>query len=120
MPDSSPIDQKQRSRFRWGVLLAWSFPVVFVIVNIFIIIPLISRQRTTGAVAGGVYAAFEHFGIVIAIIFQITAIVLLIRAWPGGQSPGRTLICFVSICCALLILFICGAAVWSAVHRVLP
>ena len=116
-------DEKQLRRFRWGLLLAWSFPLVVLLTSVALILISASfRPGTTSlkAVAGHFSTeAFENFGIVTATSFQITAIILLVRSWPGGQSPFRAMMSLISIGCAALILFICGAAVWSRVHGIL-
>jgi magnesium-transporting ATPase (P-type) len=113
--------EPKRRQFRWGLLLAWSFPLVFLVTVVPLTLYQLSQKRTTGlgAVAGGISESLNNFGIVIAIVFQITAIVLLVRSWPGGQSPYRAMISLISMACAVLTLFICGAAVWSIVHRTL-
>lgn len=116
-------DEKQRRRFRWGLILSWSFPLVVLLTSVALMLVSVSfRPGTTNltAVAGHFSTeAFANFGIVTATAFQITAIILLVRSWPGGQSPFRAMMALISIGCAVLILFICGAAVWSVVHRTL-
>jgi hypothetical protein len=115
------MDDRQRRQFRWGVLLAWSFPVIFVVLTMVTVAREISTQKTSGlgAVAGATTLAFTHFGIVTATVFQICAIVLLIRAWPGGQRPFRVVITLISLGCAVITLCVCGAATWFFVRRML-
>ena len=101
-PNSQSDDAKKR-RFLWGVLLAW-IPFLFFVLNAF---REISTQKTTGlgAVAGGVTEAFATFGFAASVALQVTAIVLLVRAF-SKKHPTRTFFAVLSICCSGLTLSI--------------
>ena len=116
MPENSLpngyADDPAKRRFLWGVLLAWTpfFFSVFLLLNAF---REISTQKATGlgAVAGGLTEAFAIFGLVATVVFEVTALVLLVRAF-SKEHPIRTFFSVVSICCSGLMLSILGLCVW--------
>jgi len=101
-------DSRVRRQFLSGLILSWSFPVVVLAT----VVPLFLRERTTetGAVAGGLWESLVNFGLLAAIAFQVGAIILLLRVFRGGKSPLRGFFSVISICCASLVLVLCGAA----------
>jgi len=107
-----------RKTFVWGLLLAWS-PIVLFIVSIVPAVLTISRQRTSGlgAIAGSLSEALAT--LFVALASQVLAIVLLVRALSQGQSLRRALVSVISICCAGVVLLICGRAIWFLVGRAL-
>ena len=107
-----------RKTFVWGLLLVWSPIVLFIVSNVPAVLT-ISRQRTSGlgAVAGGLSEALATYGLFVALASQVLAIVLLVRAFSQGQSLRRALVSIISICCAGVVLLICGRAIWFLVGR---
>jgi hypothetical protein len=105
-PNSRTDDVKEK-RLLWGVLLAWVPFFFFVFPAIF----EISTQKATGlgAVAGGL--ASSTFGLAAGVVFEVTAIVLLLRAFSRGH-PTRTFFSVISICCSGLTLAILGLCLW--------
>jgi hypothetical protein len=101
-------DNRVRRQFFSGLVLSWSFPIVILVT----VVPLILRERTsgTGAVAGGLWESLANFGLLAAIAFQVGALVLLFRVFRGGKSSLRGFLSVISICCAAIVLVLCGAA----------
>jgi hypothetical protein len=106
------VEQAERSRrFLWGVSLAWIpwVPLLFGLVNAF---KGVSEQKATGmgAVLAGLQL-FAIFGLVIAVVFGVSAIVLLVRAM-SGQGRLRSLFSLLCICMSVLMIFLVGVMLW--------
>jgi hypothetical protein len=101
-------DNRVRRQFLSGLVLSWSFPIVLLAT----LVPLFLRERTTGigAVAGGLWESLVNFGLLAAIAFQVGAIILLFRVFRDGKSPLRGFLSVTSICCASIVLMLCGVA----------
>jgi len=101
-------DNRVRRQFLSGLFLSWSFPTVLLVT----IVPLFLRERRSGigAVAGGLWESLVNFGLLAAIAFQVGAIILLLRAFRGDKSLLRGFLSVLSICCASIVLVLCGAA----------
>jgi hypothetical protein len=116
-PTGRPDDPAKR-RFLWGVLLAWTpffFSVFPGLLNAF---REISTQKATGlgADAGGLTEAFATFGLFATVVFEVTALVLLVRAFSKGH-PMRTFFSVLSICCSGLMLTILGLFLWLSFRQ---
>jgi hypothetical protein len=107
MHPNSRTDDVKEKRILWGVLLAWVPFFFFVSPAIF----EISTQKATGlgAVTGGL--TFSTFGLAAGVAFEVTAIVLLLRAFSRGH-PTRTFLSVISISCSGLTLAILGLYLW--------
>jgi hypothetical protein len=106
------MDERANKRFFCGVLLAWipALPLVF---TFFLGVRDLSTSHATGlaAVAGGLAEAYLTLGVGLALVFEVAAIVLLLRSFSRGQLM-RTLFAIASLCCSALILFLFGIFVW--------
>jgi hypothetical protein len=73
----------------------------------------ISAQKATGigAVAGGLTEAYVTFGLLLAFVFPVTAIVLLVKSFSGGH-PLRGVLSVLCICWNALTLAFAGLFVW--------
>lgn len=109
-------DDIKRKRFLWGVCLAWT-PFLFFFIptamGIFSAFRGISREKATGlaAVAGGMTEFFSTFGLAAILVFEVAAIILLLRTFSGGR-PVRALFSVISICCSGFMLTILGLFLW--------
>jgi uncharacterized membrane protein YjjB (DUF3815 family) len=105
-------DGIKRKRFLWGVGLAWT-PFLFLTVGLFSAFRGISREKATGlaAVAGGLGEFFSTFGLAAILVFEVAAIILLLRTFSGGR-PVRALFSVISICCSGFMLTILGLFLW--------
>ena len=101
-------DNRVRCQFLSGLVLSWSFPIVILVT----VVPLFLRERSSGmgAVAGGLWESLANFGLLAAIAFQVGAIILLFRVSREGKSLLRGFLSIISICCASIVLVLCGAA----------
>jgi len=112
-------DDIKRKRFLWGVCLAWT-PFLFLIIptaiGIFNAFRGIFREKATGlaAVTGGLTEFFFTFGLAAVLVFEVAAIVLLLRAFSGGR-PVHALFSVLSICCSVFMLTILGLFLWLIV-----
>jgi len=106
------MDERAKKRFFWGVLLAWipALPLVF---TFFLVFRDLSTSHATGlaAVAGGLAEAYATLGVGLTLVFEVAAVVLLVRSFSRGQLM-RSLITVVSLGCSALILFLFGIFVW--------
>jgi len=102
-------DNSNRRTFFWGVVLAWT-PIALFVLGIVRAMLEISSQRTSGlgAVAGGLSEVLITYGLLVALASQILAVVLLVRAFTSQQSLKRKFFSAISICCACLVLLLCG------------
>jgi hypothetical protein len=106
------VDELNRKRFFWGVLLAWG-PWIPIMVGLGNALIGVSREKATGigAVAGGLAEQFVMWGIVAVLISQITAIVMLYRAFSPG-SWARSLFSMLSICLSGLMVLLVVFFLW--------
>jgi hypothetical protein len=121
--DIQPDDLK-RKRFLWGVCLAWTPFLLLVIptaLGIFGALRGIAKEKATGlaAVAGGLMEFFSTFGLAATLVFEVAAIILLLRAFSGGR-PVRALFSLISICCSGFMLTILSLFLWFFVFRSHP
>src|ERR1039458_3056396 len=80
-------DEIKRKRFLWGVCLAWT-PFLFLIIHTAIdAFNGIAREKATGlaAVAGGLVEFFSTFGLAAVLVFEVAAVILLLRAFSEGR-----------------------------------
>ncbi|MBZ5571614.1 MAG: MotA/TolQ/ExbB proton channel family protein [Acidobacteriia bacterium] len=110
------MDDPEKRRFLWGISLAWAPWVPLLIGGILGVANAfkgISEQKATGlgAVAGGLAEAFLMFGMVATLVFEVGAIVLLVRAF-SGKHWLRSLFSVVSIFLSALMIFLLGLCVW--------
>jgi hypothetical protein len=109
-----------RSKFRWGLLLAW-IPLLFFIVPTvigFIRAVSMANQRATGlaAVAGGFAEVLATFGLVVVVGSELAAIVILLRGL-SRSHPVRTVVIVISVCCSGLLLGLMGLFLWLAARQ---
>ena len=107
-------DAIKRKRFLWGVLLAW-LPFLFLMFPAAItFFTSFSSQKATGlgAVAGGLSEALVTFGLAVTLAFELTAIILLLRAFSRGH-PLRAFFSVLSIFCSGIVLFGFGLFLWA-------
>jgi hypothetical protein len=106
------MDERTKKRFFWGVLLAWipSLPLAYTLIGG---LRDLSTSHATGlaAVAGGFVEAYLTLGVGLTLVFEVAAIVLLLRSFSRGQFM-RSLLGIASLCCSVLILFLLGVFVW--------
>jgi hypothetical protein len=110
-------EAKSRTRFFWGIGLAW-LPFLFffvpAILNAFR--GVVSNKATgLGAVAGGLAEGLATFGLVAIVVSEIAAVVLLVRSFSGGR-PLHSFLSVLSIGCALLVVAVLGLMVWLVSH----
>jgi len=110
MHNASSYDPK-RKRFLWGMVLTWTLaiPLVFAIPNA---VKGISEQHATGlgAIAGSLAEAYVTFGLILAFVLPVWAIVLLVRSFDGGHRM-RALFRF-SMCWSALTLVLASLFAW--------
>jgi hypothetical protein len=117
-------DDIKRKRFLWGVCLAWT-PFLFLIIPTAVGLSSafrgISREKATGlaAVVGGLVEFFSTFGLAAILVFEVAAIILLLRTFSGGR-PVRALFSVISICCSGFMLTILCLFLWLFVIRSHP
>ena len=106
------MDELNKKRFFLGVLLAWG-PWIPVMVGLGNALIGVSKEKAigVGALAGGLTAQFVMWGIVAVLISQVTAIVLLLRAFSPG-SWMRSLFSFLSICLSGLMVLLVVFFLW--------
>ena len=89
------MDPLKKKRFLWGVLLAWVpwLPTLIGVGNAF---RGISAEKATGlaAVAGGLTETFLSFGLLATVVFEVGAIILLVRAFERGHSLRNLFLAF--------------------------
>jgi len=116
MDNGSGYDRKTKGWFLWGTVLTWalSIPVVIGIFNSF---RGISEQKATGlgAIAGGLAEGYANFGLILALLAPVVAIVLLIKSFSSGHRM-RTLFSLLYIGWNLLMLF-AGLFAWFFVFH---
>ena len=106
------LDQRRRKRFFLGVALAWvpALPLGFALVHILRNLST-SKAIGLGAVAGGLAEAYLTSGVGLTLVFEVAAIILLLRAFSRDHLM-RSAFSIVSICCSALIIVLFGLFVW--------
>lgn len=106
------LGEHKKRRFLWGAALAWvpALPLGFTVVGI---LRNLSTSKATGfgAVTAGLAEAYLTLGIVLTFIFELAAIILLLRAF-SRDHPMRSAVSIVSICFSTLIIVLFGVFVW--------
>ncbi len=102
-------DDIKSKRFLWGVCLAWTPFLFLVIPAAFVVLRGSVSEKATGlaAIAGGLVEFFSTFGLAATLVFEVAAIILLLRAFSRGR-PAHALFSLISICCSGLMLTILG------------
>jgi hypothetical protein len=110
--DVGLVDELKKKRFMWGVALAWA-PWIPTLIGLRIAFRGISEQKATGlgAVGAGLVESFVLCGIIAILIGQMTAIVLLLRAFSSGHWV-RSLFSVLSICLSGLMLLLVFLFLW--------
>jgi hypothetical protein len=108
------VDELKKKRFLWGVALAWA-PWIPTLIGLRIAFRGISEQKATGlgALGAGLVESFVLWGIVAILVGQVTAIVLLFRAFSPGHWV-RSLFSVLSICLSGLMLLLVGLFLWMS------
>jgi hypothetical protein len=106
------MDDPKKKRFLWGVLLACS-PGVPTIIALGYVFRGISGTKATDitAVWAGLLELFVLWGIGTMLITQVTALILLFRAFERTRML-RSLFAPVSICLSGLMLLLIGLFLW--------
>ena len=106
------MDERTKRRFFWGVLLAW-IPAIPLVFTFFLVFRDLSTSHATGlgAVAGGFAETYLTLGVGLTLVFEVIAIIQLLRSFSRGQLM-RSLFAAASLCCSALILFLFGIFVW--------
>jgi hypothetical protein len=106
------VDELKKRRFFWGVMLAWA-PWIPILIGLGNALIGISRQKETGigVVAGGLTELFVVWGIGAILIGQVSAIILLFRAFSPGHWM-RGLFSVLSICVSGMMLLLVGLFFW--------
>jgi hypothetical protein len=88
MDNGSSYDRKTKGWFLWGTVLTWALSIPFIL-GIGISHPFrgISEQKATGmgTVAGDLAEGYITFGLLLALLVPVVAIVLLIRSFTSGH-----------------------------------
>lgn len=101
MDDGSSHDRK-RNAFLLGMVLTWTLSIP-VIIGMFHSFRGISETKATGlgAIAGGLAEGYATFGLILAFVLPVGAIVLLVRSFSGGHRM-RALFSLLYICWSAL------------------
>jgi hypothetical protein len=113
----------KRKHFLGGVSLVW-IPFLFfatpTLIGLSHVFRGVSREKATGlaAVAGGVTELLATFGLAVTLVFEVVAIILLLRSF-SGERPARAILSALSICCSGFMLVIIGLLLClnAFVHR---
>ena len=113
-------DDPRRKRFLWGAALAWA-PWIPMMMGLSFMFRGINGSKATGlaAVAGGFAEAYVIFGLAATLICEVSAMVLLFRAFSRGHGV-RSAFSVLSICASgVLILLFCLSLwmFWVARHQ---
>jgi len=115
MDDSSSHDRKKKY-FLWGTVLTWtlSIPLIVWMFNSF---GGIQQEKATGlaAAAGGIAEMYATFGLILAFVLPVGAIVLLVGSFSRGHRI-RTLFSVLYIGWSAFTLVAAGLFVWFLVH----
>lgn len=106
------MDPLKKRRALWGVLLAWT-PWLPFIIGPGSAFRGIATEKATGlaAVAGGLREAFLLFGLLATVIFEVAAVILMVRAFEPGHWLRSLFLAF-SLCLSGLMLLVFGAFLW--------
>jgi len=106
------MDSLKKKRFLWGRLLAWA-PWLPTTIGLGFVFRGIAAEKATGlaAVAGGLTETFLLFGLLAAVVFEVTAIILLASAFASGHWL-RSSFSVVSLLLSGLMLFLVGVFLW--------
>jgi hypothetical protein len=106
------MEELKTKRFLWGVLLTW-LPLIPLGIPLVHSFRGISEQKATGlgVVAVGLAEVYLRFGVGITLLFEVTAIVLLVRAFSRGHWL-RASFSVGSICLSLIVISLFGLFVW--------
>lgn len=110
--NGAPEDAKSR-RFWWGLLLVWGPFVLVTLPGFFNAFRGVSEQKAIGmgAVAGIMAEEYATFGLIVGLIFQVCAIVLLLRTF-SKEHLARGLLSIISIGCSVFTLLLSSLSVW--------
>lgn len=107
------MDRLKKKRALWGVFLAWTpwLPAIF---GLGLAFRGVAAGKATGlaAVAGGLTETFLLFGLLVTVVFEVTAIILLIRSFEPGHWLQSLFLAF-SLCLSGAMLLLFGAFLWS-------
>jgi hypothetical protein len=108
------MDPLKKRRAIWGVLLSWT-PWLPTIIGLGSAFRGIAKEKATGlaAVAGGLTETFLLFGLLATVVFEVAAIILLVRAFEPGHWLRSLFLAF-SLCLSGLMLLLFGAFLWSS------
>jgi len=111
--DNGSSDERKSRWFLWGTVLTWALFLPFMI-GIFHSFRGISEQKATGigAIAGGLAEGYITFGLILALLVPVVAIVLLVRSFSSGRGM-RSLVSLLYIGWnAIVLLGLAGMFVW--------
>jgi hypothetical protein len=105
-------DALKQKRFLWGVALAWA-PWVPTLIGLRSVFTGISNTKATGlaALAGGFAEMYVMVGLVATVICEVSATVLLFRAFSAGHGV-RSAFSALSICMSALMLLLFCLSLW--------
>ena len=105
-------DELKQKRFLLGAALAW-VPSIPMIIGLGYAFVGIGNSKATGlaAVAGGFVEMYVLFGLAATLICQVSAIVLLFRAFSRAHGV-RSAFSVLSICVSGLMILFFGLSLW--------
>jgi hypothetical protein len=105
-------DELKQKRFLWGVVLAW-VPWVPMMIGLSSAFRGIANSKATGlaAVAGGFAEMYVLVGIAATVICEVSAMVLLFRAFSRGHA-ARSAFSVLSICVSGLMMILFCISLW--------
>lgn len=107
------LEAAQKRKFWWGTLLAWA-PLILGLLPAFIsAFRSLSSEKAIGlgGLAGGFLGAFTAFGLLMTLVFEGSAIALLLRTF-SKEHFARNLFSFVSLCASGFMIFSLGLFLW--------
>jgi hypothetical protein len=107
------LEDARSRRFWWGLLLVWVPFLLVIVPGLLNAFRGVSEQKAIGmgAIAGITAEYFATFGFLVSLVFQVTAIVLLLRTL-SKEHPARGLLSIISIGCSVFMLLLSGLYVW--------
>ncbi len=108
------VDPLKKSRFLWGVVLAW-VPWIPILIGIGRAFKGVSEQKATGlgAVAGGISEMLVLLGLAMMIVGQVAAIMWLSRSF-SREHVMRNVISAISIGLSAVMLMVMAGYAWAA------
>ncbi len=99
------------------MLLAWT-PWLPTLIGLGYVFRGIATEKATGlaVVAGGLTEMFLLFGLLVTVVFEVAAIILLVRAFEPGHWLRSLFLAF-SLCLSGLMLLLFGAFLWLSWFR---